>query len=334
MPMDDPDARTTPLPARIQVEVTGACNLRCRMCLVAYRPPLSVRRASMTLSRLRRLLDELPDLQELTLQGLGEPLLAPDVFAMIEEAKKRGLRVGFNTNATLLTGARAMLLVELGLDWLHVSVDGASQETFSSIRVGGRLQQVVENLRGLVRCRRDVGSQVPRIQLNTVLMRRNRHELPALVRLAADIGVDRMWIQRLSHDFQDVVEREEYKAIRSFTDDEMLTDEEVASVLDANAALAQDLGLELRLPPVNTAAATTPALRCDWPWSGSYVTHEGRVQPCCMVMGSDRVTLGDLGTESFRSIWQGPMYERFRRDLKGDDPPDVCAGCAVYRGQF
>ena len=332
--MHEPERPVTALPARIQVEVTGACNLRCRMCLVAYRRPLAIRRASMTLERLQALLDELPDLEELTLQGLGEPLLAPDVFAMIEEGKKRGLRVGFNTNATLLDATRAMRLVTLGLDWLHVSIDGASQETFSSVRVGGRLEQVTGNLRGLVRYRRQRGSRVPHIQLNTVLMRRNQRELSSLVRLAADIGVDRMWVQRLSHDFDDVREEHEYGAIRAFTDEEMLCDEEVAVALRGCAELAESLGLELRMPPLPTDRNAEPALRCDWPWSSAYVTHEGRVQPCCMVMGADRVTLGDLRTQPFPELWHGPAYEAFRRDLLSDDPPDVCAGCAVYHGRF
>src|SRR3954452_6133765 len=187
-------------PRRLQVEVTGACNLRCRMCLVAHRPPLAVRRASMTVDRLRALLDEVPGLEELTLQGLGEPLLAPDLFAMIEEAKTRGLRVGFNTNAMLLTAERSERLVDLGVDWLHVSIDGGSPETFASIRDGGRLEQVVANLPALLSLRVGRASAVPRIQLNTVLMRRNHLELPAIVALAADIAVDRMWVQRLSDD--------------------------------------------------------------------------------------------------------------------------------------
>jgi radical SAM protein with 4Fe4S-binding SPASM domain len=288
----------------------------------------------MTLARLKALLDELPDLEEMTLQGLGEPLLAPDVFAMIEEGKRRGLRVGFNTNATRLTAARALRLVTLGLDWLHVSIDGASQETFSAVRVGGHLEQVADNLRGLVRCRREHGSVVPHIQLNTVLMRRNHHELLPLVRLAADIGVDRMWVQRLSHDFDDVRDEAEYEAIRAFTDDEMLNDEEVAVAVQGCASLAHDLDLDLRLPSSPAESQTEPVPRCGWPWSSAYVTHEGRVQPCCMVMGSDRATLGDLRTQPFSEIWRGAAYEAFRTDLLSDDPPDVCAGCAVYHGRF
>jgi radical SAM protein with 4Fe4S-binding SPASM domain len=323
---------SVPLPRRLQVEVTGACNLRCQMCLVAHRPPLAIRRASMTVERLRALLDELPDLEELTLQGLGEPLLAPDLFAMIAEAKSRGVRVGFNTNAMLLTAERSERLVELDVDWLHVSIDGASPETFAEIRVGGRLEQVVENLRTLVQIRARRGCRSPRIQLNTVLMRCNHLELPAIVELAASIGVDRMWVQRLSHDLQDVRDDSGYESLRVVTDAQLLGDEDVEPVLEAAAAIGLRHGLDLRLPAGAGGGGRTR--RCDWPWTASYVTHDGAVQPCCMVMGSDRVTLGSVARQSFTEIWTGATYDAFRQRLSSNDPPAVCAGCSVYNGRF
>src|SRR4051794_5525309 len=183
-----------PLPTALQVEVTGSCNLSCRMCLVSYRPRLG-RSATLILPSLRSLLDDLPSLRELTLQGLGEPLLAPDLEAMVTEASSRGIRVGLNTNGTLLTAAKSRALIAAGLDWIHVSIDGACQETFADIRVGGRLDTVVGHLRELLAARAELGLGRPRVQMNTVLMRRNASELNALLDLAADVGVDRVWIQ-------------------------------------------------------------------------------------------------------------------------------------------
>src|SRR3954464_9648859 len=122
------------------------------MCLVAYRPRLS-RSASLSIDTVRRLLDDLPSVRRLTLQGLGEPLLAPDLDAIVEEAVSRGIRVGFNTNGTLLTKDRGWALIESGLDWLHVSVDGACSETFASIRRGGHLDTVIANLRQFLHAR-------------------------------------------------------------------------------------------------------------------------------------------------------------------------------------
>lgn len=70
--IDDP-----PLPPHLQLEITSACNLRCVMCLVRYRPPVNKLAGAMPLDLFRRLVDDVPALKMLTLQGLGEPLLSP-----------------------------------------------------------------------------------------------------------------------------------------------------------------------------------------------------------------------------------------------------------------
>src|SRR4029450_4091466 len=94
-------------------------------------PGLAARHpAPFPLDRFVALLDELPDLEQVTLQGLGEPLLHPDLAGMIRAAKDRGLTGGVNTNGTLLTGRRIDELLDSGVDWLHVSVDGATPRTF------------------------------------------------------------------------------------------------------------------------------------------------------------------------------------------------------------
>src|SRR4051794_32750191 len=155
------------------------------MCLVAYRPRLG-RSAGLSLDAVRQILDDLPSVRRLTLQGLGEPLLARDLDAIVADAVSRGIEVGFNTNGTLLTRARAEALIAAGVGWLHVSIDGAVADTYASIRRGGHLDTVVTNLRGLLVARAAAGRSTPSVQLNVVAMRANRAELAALVRLAAD----------------------------------------------------------------------------------------------------------------------------------------------------
>src|SRR5215218_7041567 len=137
-----PNDITTPsLPHKLQVEVTASCNLRCRMCIVRYRPALP-RSASLSLERFRRLLDEMPDLTDVSLQGIGEPLLAPDIYDMVACAAEHGIRVGFNTNATLLTRRAAGRLIDAGLSWLCITLDGATKKTYEFVRDGARWDTV------------------------------------------------------------------------------------------------------------------------------------------------------------------------------------------------
>jgi radical SAM protein with 4Fe4S-binding SPASM domain len=321
------------LPTELQVEVTGSCNLSCRMCLVAYRPRLG-RSAHLTTATLRALLDDLPSVRRLTLQGLGEPLLVPHLEEMVAEAASRGILVGLNSNATLLSEPRARALIGAGLDWLHVSVDAADAATFEYIRVGARLDEVTANLRRLVQVRAELGADRPRIQMNTVLMRRNAAELDDLVRLAAGVGVDRLWVQRLSHDFSDVAGEETFVEIRRWTASQLL-DDEATPLLEQARALAAELGLDLRLPGGGPDPARGPDdVACDWPWRSAYVGHDGTVQPCCMVMGQDRAKLGNVRDTPLSALWHGPEYRQLRQGLRSDAPPAICAGCSLYRRRF
>jgi radical SAM protein with 4Fe4S-binding SPASM domain len=333
---------TPPLPKELQVEVTGACNLACRMCLVRYRPKLGKREGAMCFHTFKSIVDELPHLEKVTLQGLGEPLLAPDLFRMIEYAAERGIRMGFNTNGTLLTPDASERLVRVGLDWLHVSLDGASAETYEDVRHGSNFARVRQNVIGLVRARRRLGSERPRIMLVFVAMRRNVGELPALVRLASEWGVGALWVQNLSHSFDDTNPSGSYRDIREYAEREALWGEgdraEIERIFGEAVTLGDELGVELRLPrleePVR-APRRQGQPGCHWPFESAYVTHDGKVQPCCMVMGSDRSVLGDVKAQRFRAIWRGTEYADFRSGLVGDaEPPDVCRGCSLYRGLF
>lgn len=326
------------LPRALQVEVTGACNLRCAMCLVRYREPLDRHEASLGFERFKALVDSLPELETVTLQGLGEPLMAPDLFRMLEYGATRDLRMGFNTNATLLTRATAERLVAAGLDWLHISVDGATAATYESIRDGSRFAKVERNVRGLVEVMRARGAVRPRLSLVFVAMRRNLAELPALVRLAADWGIPVLRVQNLSHSFSDTDPAGAYREIREFAEAEALWQSPSpadTAVFDEARTVAAGVGVTLRLPDLDgepVRPANGPG--CDWPWRSAYVRQDGKVQPCCMLMGGDRAILGDLATASFPVIWRGADYEAFRATLGTESPPDVCRGCSQYRGVF
>lgn len=326
------------LPSHLQIEVTSACNLRCRMCLVRYAPAVNKAEGAIPYELFTKIVDDDPALEVVTLQGLGEPLLHPRIVDMVGYLTARGIRCGFSTNATLLTPTRAAALIDAGIGWLHVSLDGATPDVYEGVRDGGRFDVAVSNLRGLVAAKRSHGGGDPRIEVTFVAMRSNLGDLPALVRLVAGIGgIDRIRVQNLSHTFDDTDPAGRYAEIRAFAADEALfggDDRERTELTFAAAArLAEALGVTLRLP-TNDIAPPPQRPGCSWPFEAAYVTSRGRVQPCCMVMGDDRATLGDLRERSFAGVWSSPAYDDFRSRLLADDPPEVCRGCSMYRGVF
>jgi radical SAM protein with 4Fe4S-binding SPASM domain len=338
-PMAQAWIEAPPLPTELQVEITSACNLRCTMCLVSYRPPVNKLAGAMTPELFAAILDGVPTLRRLTMQGLGEPLLSPYLLDQVRRAKRRELTVGFNSNATLLTRRRADELVTAGLDWLHVSLDGAEAKTYESIRQGATFGTVVANLAGLVDAKRAAGRATPWVRVVFVAMRRNVAELPDLVELLAGIGVNELRVQNLSHDFSDTDPAGRYAGIRDFAAGEGLwTSPESAAAAEDSFAVARrradESGLTLRLPRLSAAPPEPGRPGCTWPWDSVYITSEGVMQPCCMVMGDDRVSLGRLTDQSFAEIWHSAGYRDFRRRLAADDPPEVCRGCALYQRTF
>src|SRR5438270_35485 len=89
---------STPLPRFVQVEPVGQCNLACRMCPVVLREDAPARGpAFMSFDAFTRILEQFPALDELHLQGMGEPFLHPRITDMIAHATGRGIKVSTNT---------------------------------------------------------------------------------------------------------------------------------------------------------------------------------------------------------------------------------------------
>jgi radical SAM protein with 4Fe4S-binding SPASM domain len=331
-----------PLPRFLQVEPVGQCNLRCRMCPIPFRkdgPPYGPP-AFMPFETFTRLIDQFPDLEELQLQGLGEPMMHPRLFDMVEYAARRVPRVSTNSNMTLLNAARAERCVASGLDELHISIDGATAATYEHIRVRAKFDQVIANVVLLQDTKRRLGSETPWLRMVVVAMRQNLDEFPDLVRLAHRLGIETVFVQHLCHDFGESSLPPEYRPMRDFVADETLLNEDTARIersFAAARAVAAEFGVDLRLP--NTRPTIHPPgkpgpERCDWPWRGAYVSYDGLAMPCCMVATPDRINFGNMFDHGPDAVWNNRDYHEFRDRLSSETPPEVCRSCSVYHGTF
>ncbi len=330
-------------PRFAQIEPVGQCNLRCTMCSIQYRrdgPPYGPL-AFMPYDAFTALVDELRDVTELHLQGLGEPLMHPRFFDMVAYAAARSIAVGVNTNLTLLSRERAVRCVTSGLQGLHVSIDGATARTYEAIRVNASFERLLRNIGRLVDEKKRLAAALPHLGFTIVAMRRNLHELAALVRLAARFEIASVSVQHLAHDFAESTLPSHYTAMRDYVRAQTLADEEPARVEAAFAearATAETLGVALRLPRIEPRAERVATRRgrerCDLPWRGTYVSYDGRAMPCCMVATPDRAEFGRVTESGFAAVWNGEAATTFRARLESDEPPEICRTCAVYNGTF
>lgn len=327
-----------PLPRFVQIEPVGQCNLRCQMCAIQFRkdgPPHGPL-AFLAFDDFKRLVEGFGDIEELQLQGLGEPTMHPQFFEMVAWASQRGVRVSTNSNLTLWSERRARQCVESGLSTLHVSLDAATPELYERIRRGAHFSKVIRNLRRVIAARAALHSSL-HVRVVTVLMHQNLHELPAIVRLASAEGVKDLFVQYLCHDFEEHSLPDEYRPMRDFIHAQALDDvprDAVAQAFDEARNAAEQCGVSLRLPPLERHAKPAAAPRCDWPWRGAYVSYRGDAMPCCMVSTPDRINFGNMLEDGVADVWGGAAYQRFRDQLAGDEPSPICRSCSLYRGIF
>ena len=131
------------LPKALYIETTNRCNLRCKGCIL-YRGNREPDR-DMSLRDLVMITDQLPELQRVTLHGVGEPLLNEALFEMIAHLKRRNGYVLFNSNGILLDEKRQDAIIGTGLDELRISLDAASPQGYKRIRNSNKFNQIVQN---------------------------------------------------------------------------------------------------------------------------------------------------------------------------------------------
>jgi radical SAM protein with 4Fe4S-binding SPASM domain len=122
-------------PAHLKIELTNFCNLRCPFC-----PHERMRRPTgyMEPALFHRIIDEAaPALEFAYLHHLGESLFHPRLGELIGYGRSRGAALGLSTNATFLDERRGAALIDNGLDFLVVSLDAATAETYALMRPGG-----------------------------------------------------------------------------------------------------------------------------------------------------------------------------------------------------
>ncbi len=179
-------------PQKLFVETTTRCNLRCTMC-VKQADGCHIRDDDMSIATFERLKPLLPGARALILNGIGEPLLHPELEHMVRLARRympSDASVGFQTNGLLMDTARAVALVEAGVNRVCISVDGAEADTFRQIR-GGEIQGVQRAFDALAHAK----SRSPDLKQNVkvgvefVVSTANMAELPKTLRWAAGQGV-------------------------------------------------------------------------------------------------------------------------------------------------
>jgi MoaA/NifB/PqqE/SkfB family radical SAM enzyme len=319
-------------PVCLYLETTNRCNLLCTTCPRTFEdlePP-----ADMSWELFTSIVDQFARIARVVLHGVGEPMMVRALPRMIRYLKDRGVYTLFNTNGTLLTQRAGRELIDAGLDELRISLDAATPPTFALVRGRDLFARILRNVRAFTSLQSQLKCTTPRVSLWLTGLRETIAELPAFVRLAHELGVLEVYLQRLVYfpEGQGLARPESALF-------EQINASEQAHIREAEA-LAQSLGIAF-----NASGAAEPgtSLRrqggkqpwslCRRPWTLMYFTAHGKALPCCIapfsMHGYASFTLGDATQQSLREIWNGARYQQFRRALLSEQPPTACARCGL-----
>jgi MoaA/NifB/PqqE/SkfB family radical SAM enzyme len=328
------DSHAEHAPVCLYLETTNRCNLLCTTCPRTYEdlePP-----ADMSWDLFTSIVDQVPNLQRAVLHGVGEPMLVRHLPRMVRHLKDRGAYVLFNTNGTVLNERNGRALIDAGLDELRVSLDAANAKSYLAVRGKNYFNRILRNVRAFRELQEREGRERPRVSAWLTGLKETIAELPEFVKVAAEIGVKEVYLQRLVFFEQEAIglARPDQALYEQMNRDE-------AVLIEEAAALARSLGMSFSA----SGAASEPGLSlkrqdgdtpwsmCRRPWTVMYFTANGRALPCCIApfsqRGYENYTLGDATQQSLREIWNGPAYEAFRGALLSDQPPSACSNCGL-----
>ncbi len=138
-------------PPCVQIEPTSVCNYRCVFCYQTD-PKLLDKNAGhkgrMDLGLFKKVVDQIEDeVEAVTLASRGEPLLCKDIVGMLEYIAGKFLGFKINTNAWYLDEQKAHAILAAEPNTIVFSADAADDELYAKLRVNGRLDKVLENIR-------------------------------------------------------------------------------------------------------------------------------------------------------------------------------------------
>jgi radical SAM protein with 4Fe4S-binding SPASM domain len=291
----------------------NVCDLRCPLCPTGM-GELGRPQKMLSFEHFKHYFDPYaPYLFEVNLHNWGESLLNKDVFKMIAYAQ--GRNVGTNVSSNLVNTSAGAIdeLLDSGLEYLIVSLDGTTSETYEKYRVRGDIEKVKHNLTELLRRRDARNLRTPVVEWQFIVMEHNEHEVEEAERLSREMGVDLMRFIPVGLPFE--AENREELAAQWFP----------ATVQGRSETHPgqQQFGQEGRPGP------------CYYLYRSMTINPDGSASPCCIIYKQER-DFGNLNTSplDIGKIWNNEKFQSGRSLFSPEEIPGrertVCDECTIF----
>jgi len=267
----------------MEIELTSHCQLSCPFCRTGkslkHKYP-QVPRGMMEKETLLNILNKIPLPGHALLYNWGEPFLHPDLLWFVQQTKSRINRCDLSTNMQIFSEEIAEGLINSKVNYLRVSCDGLSQESYEKYRMGGSLEKVTRHTKMLSDMKKKMNSNLPVIILQMAVSRHNEQELPLIPEFASRYGFNEI------------------------------------SLINLCAMTPEGYVLQPLYEAINPAWKKYWSIgnvtNCRQPWEHITLDWNGDVYTCCNPSGVVPYKMGNINESSFEDIWNGKKYQYVR----------------------
>ncbi|MFM7770763.1 MAG: radical SAM/SPASM domain-containing protein, partial [Bacteroidota bacterium] len=263
------------VPISLSIEPTTACNLGCPEC------PSGLKKFTRDTGNLKteNLSKWLQDIEQklwyINFYFQGEPFIHKDILDQIKWANTRGIYTSTSTNAHFIDEELARKIVESKLDQLIISLDGVTQTVYEKYRINGNLEAVLRGTKNIIQAKRNVQSKLPHVVFQFLVVSHNEHQIEEAKSLASEMGVDEIRFKTAQvYDFENgnklIPKNEKYSRYKKSSSGKWVIKNKLEN-------------------------------HCWRMWSGSVITWNGLVVPCCFDKDAKH-QLGDLKKSRFLEI--------------------------------
>lgn len=324
--------KTVPTFWDIELEVTTACLLRCVHCENRYFPE-DYRNQDLKLDLFKRIIDSIPRLKWINMTGEGSPFMNRDFMAMLRYAKSKDIYIDFSHDFFTYNENIGRALIEMGIERIYFSIDGATKETYELVRVGSNFDRVIANIKNFIALKKELKSPLPEICFRFAFNKLNVHELEQFIDLVHSLGDLRDMGDEPSINIVGLLEFEQTKHLVC-----EVSPETIARV----NSKAASYGLTVYWSHSTHDEAKKPPCHFCVFWTEPYIMIDGSVVPDCAVLMSNRRpfleanSFGNVNQTDLKTLWDTPKYRKFKETLRNPNAPvpSICYGCRVYETEF
>lgn len=298
-------------PYLLIVDPCNYCNLRCPLCPTGL-GTLGRQQAMLSFAHFQEYFNPLADhLFECYLHNWGESLLNKEVFHMIAHAQARNVGTNLSTNFSETSSDDIDQLLDSGLEYLIVSLDGTSAASYGKYRVRGKYDRVMDNMSEIIRRRNLRRLKTPRVEWQFIVMKQNEHEVDEAAAMAKRVGVDLLRFIPVGMPIDHPNRR-------------AAADEWYPVTMKGREHRPDDVEQQF-------GQANKPG-PCFYLYRTMVINPDGGVSPCCVVYKKDTdfATLpGDVA-----AIWNNEKYQSARALFSPRQPASTvattCDGCDIF----